>query len=704
MNPLDNYQDDASLDQPSITAREYENGTTKAVRTIGKDMGLDVIFAGEQAMTDGKHVILPKQHDGKMMTQRQVLVGRGFADHETLHNLLTDFQSNSPKMRGFKEQGKHLTERFAQAIEDVRIENGGGALYPGMPDDLNDTAHWAAKHFLDNGYRSDPSVSNDLRRVGPIAVTWAGRQKMGYESPLIEAALGTLPADLRKTVERWADMALALKTGCQGPGNLNKHDAYQGSRDGCDLAELVAAEAVNEQQQQQPPQGGEGEGEGDGKGKSNGQGQSGSGEDGEGGSSAPGEGEGQGQGEGDGIPQGQVDVLGDGVEPSTDEPQGSQGDTQSGSGGAVTHDHGNIPQGGGDTEPQPYDPNLDASVSELMKQGDNQQGTRRNDYRTFSTAEDFVFEKGKVHKNVDGDDVHQPRGMSNVHGVKKYMDILRDCGGSLAMMRRKLERAIMARQNNDWEGGRRRGKLDRRGLIRAVGGGKNVFKQRVEGDVIDTAVSIVIDLSGSMSYNRINIAQQSAIAMAEALDSTGVVLEVVGFSNDRNYSRTLHVAHRKDSGSYSRTVPVDLMVFKSFEDRLRQCRQAMGNINRLADGLTPDGPGMMMAWDRLKVRDEEKKIMLVMADGGSGWAHDHGHNPSNHTRDVVAALEKAGCHVVGLGIQSDEVSLTFPKWVEVSNLDNLSKEVMSQIAKLILGDRFVIDNGDLLAASGRKVA
>lgn len=710
-NPLHGYKEDPTMSNKVMTAREYEEGVTKSVRTIGADMKMDVVFAGNQAMTDSKTVILPKQHDGKMMTKQQAVVGEGFADHETLHKLMTDFKTNGQKMHDFKANGQVLTERFAQAIEDVRIEHGGGVLFPGMPDALNHTAHWAARHFLENGYANDPAISKDFKRVGPIAVTWAGRQKMGYSSPLIEAALNTLSPDMRKTVEKWADAAMKLKTGCKGPGKFSKSVSYKGSRDGLALAEMLAAEAM-----QQQPEDGDGESD-DGTG----QGDAGSGGQGEGGqpetSNGTPQGQGQeaGQGQGGGVPtpqdkpgqQGQsADQQG-----SNDVTAGSQGDADAQGGGDVTHGHGGSATGD-QTDLNPddvYDPDLDGTVKELMKQGD--QELEVEEYRTFSTAEDFIFEKGRVNKTVDGTVSPEHGFLTNPYGVDRYQRMLRNCSSSLSTMRRKFERAIMARTNDDYEGGRRRGKLDRRGLVRAIDGGKNIFRQRVEGDAVDTAVTILIDLSSSMKgygngTDPCDLAQQSAIALSEALDSTDVVLEVCGFSNNREYTDKLMGLLRaasKAGAKYSRTVPVDLFVFKSFEDRLRSSRQALGNMTGCVGGMTPDGPGMMIAWDRLKARPEQKKIMLVMADGGSGWRRTMG-GPQNHTRDVVAKLESEGCYVVGVGIQSDAVQATFPKYVVVEDLDQLSKEVMSQIAKLILGERFVIDNADLLDVSNKRVA
>ena len=77
--------DDPDLDREYITGEEFQRGTKTAVRTLSSDFDSDVVFAGEQAKTDGKQVVLPLTDADKMKTHRQVEVGRGYANHETQH-------------------------------------------------------------------------------------------------------------------------------------------------------------------------------------------------------------------------------------------------------------------------------------------------------------------------------------------------------------------------------------------------------------------------------------------------------------------------------------------------------------------------------------------------------------------------------------------------------------------------------------------
>ena len=61
--------DDPDMDREYITGEEFQKGTQTAVRTLSSDFDTDVIFAGEQAKTDGKQVVLPLTEQDKMMTR-----------------------------------------------------------------------------------------------------------------------------------------------------------------------------------------------------------------------------------------------------------------------------------------------------------------------------------------------------------------------------------------------------------------------------------------------------------------------------------------------------------------------------------------------------------------------------------------------------------------------------------------------------------
>jgi len=121
------------------------------------------------------------------------------------------------------------------------------------------------------------------------------------------------------------------------------------------------------------------------------------------------------------------------------------------------------------------------------------------------------------------------------------------------VMRRKLERAWMSKDNRDWDGGREDGRLDTRRFVGAFNGRQDVFKKREPRAEMDTALTVLIDLSGSMGGSKIRIAEQCAIALAEAVDKTGVAYEVLGFTQA---GRADDYPVQPDGSAYSRYSPL----------------------------------------------------------------------------------------------------------------------------------------------------
>ena len=85
-------------------------------------------------------------------------------------------------------------------------------------------------------------------------------------------------------------------------------------------------------------------------------------------------------------------------------------------------------------------------------------GKGRGSYKVFDSSQDkWHSRKGKTSLSRD---------LRNA-SPNKYAKELEAVSGSLNVMRRKLERALVATQTRDWEGGMENGRLDTRRLTSA---------------------------------------------------------------------------------------------------------------------------------------------------------------------------------------------------------------------------------------------
>lgn len=640
--------DDPDLDRDYITGREFKDGTRSAVRTISTDFDTNVVFAGDQACTDGSRVVLPQCEDDKMMTHRQVNVGRGYANHESLHKLLTDFDEGQKWLRKMYETKRGFTAHMGQAIEDVRIENGGKSLYPGMAKSIDKTAEQVCKEFKVVADK-DPSICKDPWKVLPVAVTWIGRMKLGYPSPTIKQAFDQLAPDIQRRASLIADVVIGMPTGVKGVGQVDQPTAWNGSRQGMALAEKVANELAQDvpPPTEQPMENPNGSKSGDGSGNTS--------------------------------KKTKTKAKGNASGAKDSDEQSGSGlqeveNTTSRSHGASEGSQENVLQG----EPQSFNPNLDQVVEHFVPKRDNK--------RTKTLKGSFTTEDDKIEEPKQA--IREPDFYR-----AEYMNARNSMGSKLATMRRKLEKALITKTDTDYETSRT-GRLNIRGKASSlIMGGANVRRKKVEGESIDTAVTLLVDCSGSMHGQPMVLAGHSAIALSECLSAGQIPYEVIGHTTT-SLTRKNSDLYYDQGKRYERECGVYMPLFKPFDKNLNQCRHLMGFIPTASDNSNADADALLYAGRRLLEREESNKILMLLADGYPAW---RGRGDQNQlTRDAVVRLQDQGVKCVGIGINCDSVKQFFENWVVVEDLNDLSKHVLDQVAKMILGSRFNVDNTDLI--------
>jgi cobalamin biosynthesis protein CobT len=206
-----------------------------------------------------------------------------------------------------------------------------------------------------------------------------------------------------------------------------------------------------------------------------------------------------------------------------------------------------------------------------------------------------------------------------------------------------------------------------------------------------------------MSGERLQIARDCSIAIAEALENTKVKLEIVGHSTTHrrgsNYTDGSEEHETSVGGDkYNRLDAIRMTMFKGFNERLTHCHTAIGNMVHCSHCANADGDAWLYAYERLMQQPEKRKVMLCLADGYPAYRSHFG-DEYQRTADVVAHMEKNGVDVIGIGIQSDCVKNYFRKYVVINEMSQLSKEVMDSLGKALLGNNFRVDNADLIKAN-----
>jgi nitric oxide reductase activation protein len=183
-------------------------------------------------------------------------------------------------------------------------------------------------------------------------------------------------------------------------------------------------------------------------------------------------------------------------------------------------------------------------------------------------------------------------------------------------------------------------------LYRVGMGETRLFARHTERTAPNTAVHLLVDLSGSMHQSLAGsslgqIAQDAALALALALDAiAGVSVAVTAFPGQSGDSD--RVACLMKHGQSPRT-------------------QA-GAFTQSARGGTPLAQGLWYAAADLMLRTETRRMVLVITDGQP--------NDPKGALDIIRQCEQAGMMVVGIGIGCD-VSALFAHHILIKTVSDL---------------------------------
>ena len=699
----------SELEDVVMTGAELMDATTTVVRAMSTDFATDVQFAGDGAFTDGKMVSLPAIPSDAEVTKRDALVIGGYGNHEALHKKLTDFEKLQKKMKRWHKEGKTLTKSLANGIEDVRIENGGKKLFGGIPQAIDKTAREVTRKFIDEVYPQDNDIVNDFGQIGPVAITWAGRKALGYADPSNEEALDLLPPKIRKQVEGIVQTILKIPHGVTGLGQVDKLVAHEGSMEAAKLAEKLANSHMRKLRKEQEdeneritnPQDTTEDGDDKGtvkvKGKGrpdggDGEGDGGDDPDGEtGGGDSPSEDDGtgdDGDGDGDGVGGDNRKAKGD---TSGEAGEDGEGDTTSREDGQrdtgpksdeVAEAHqGQAAVGAVNRvidpksigQPSPYEPGLQEAMERVVDGLKQQNGG--NGYIVLAPSADKFHTRREL----------SSWPITKRHGVNRYSEVKGRISGTVGTVRRKLERILTAMAKSSWENKKRSGKLDvRRNVAKIVDLKTNIFRRKVDEIDLNTALSCLIDFSGSMDgEGKISMAQQITIAIAEALAPVGVPFEVLGHKTSWGSMHKGHPYAPNSTTKYGREDSIIMYQIKAFEDSLAACRGTLGMIDSWAGGANADGDAIMWAAERLLLQQEDKKVLFVLSDGQPAY-DSSSRCIHQYTRDAVEWCTFRGIDIVGLGMLDDSVKQYYPQYVTVADMDQFGKTYIDTLIKVML--------------------
>ena len=283
-----------------------------------------------------------------------------------------------------------------------------------------------------------------------------------------------------------------------------------------------------------------------------------------------------------------------------------------------------------------------------------------------STAKEDKIEFKKAYKiyTTKFDEVVFPQKLTSKQELKTLRDQLDLRLVKLATtskkMTLKLKRKLLSKRDFLLEFDSSRGILDRKKLTRLVTSplSDDVWVNSKNHQYQDTALTILLDNSGSMRGQPIVMAALACEIIAEILEKFSVKTEIIGFTTSDwkgGRARKLWESSGRPSNP-GRLNELRHVIYKHFNQKFKKAKTNLGLM--LKEGVLKeniDGEALLFARSRLMQQSEKRKILLVISDG---TPVDDSTNSANdkdilteHLHHVIKKIEKSRrVEIVGIGI------------------------------------------------------
>ena len=261
----------------------------------------------------------------------------------------------------------------------------------------------------------------------------------------------------------------------------------------------------------------------------------------------------------------------------------------------------------------------------------------------------------------------------------------------------RLQRRLLAKQNRSWDFDLDEGILDTSRLPQVVIDPMNplAFKQEKQTEFRDTVVTMLIDSSGSMRGRSITIAAVCGDILGRTLERCSVRVEILGFTTRAwrgGQSREEWINAGKPANP-GRLNDLRHIVYKGADDPWRHARRNLGLMMReelLKENI--DGEALIWAHNRLVVRHEQRKVLMVISDGLPVDNSTLLVNPSSYLEQHLKyAIDQIESHspveLIAIGIGHD-VTHHYRRAVTITDAEQLGGAMTEQLAALFDSERF----------------
>ena len=255
-------------------------------------------------------------------------------------------------------------------------------------------------------------------------------------------------------------------------------------------------------------------------------------------------------------------------------------------------------------------------------------------------------------------------------------------------LQRNFERTMAARRGAFMVPGFTSGRLHAGALHRLTTGDARVFRRKQVVPSMNTALSLLIDNSGSMRGEKMLLAMMAGYALAHSAERVGIACECLGFTTHFEPGPEAPSTLASDGVNYSRWQPLYVPIYKQFDERMRPAvrrRFAAAAMGQAFCYSNVDGECVAIASTRLLTRREVRKVLIVLSDGHPAGGRDE--DLRQHLHTTITAVTKAGIELIGIGIGDDAVTSFYPRSFVLDNIAQLPEALLGELRGAIIGAR-----------------
>lgn len=239
--------------------------------------------------------------------------------------------------------------------------------------------------------------------------------------------------------------------------------------------------------------------------------------------------------------------------------------------------------------------------------------------------------------------------------------LVRDSGLSVARLAQAMGRTFASAETTGWEVDLEEGELDPARLTRPVTrvGDARVFRSRHDRPSSTTAVTVLLDCSGSMKAHRERMAPLVEV-WGRAMNRAGLAGEILGHTT-RSWGGALVRRDWQRAGRPARPgrlAELQHLVLRDAEATRGRDVQASALLRTSAYRESVDGEAILWAAERLRSIEARRHVLAVVTDGSpmetsTSRAND-GAYLDHHLADVIADLDRSDdIELVGVGVGLD---------------------------------------------------